>query len=49
MALILIVDDSQTQQHQMAKIIKDLGHDVITANDGREASTKPSRPTRIWF
>ncbi len=40
MALILIVDDSPTQQHQMTKIVKEMGHDVVTAVDGRDGVKK---------
>jgi twitching motility two-component system response regulator PilH len=36
MARILIVDDSPTQTLSLAKILKKLGHDVMTAKDGAE-------------
>lgn len=36
MARILIVDDSPTQTLSLAKIVKKLGHEVLTAKDGVE-------------
>ena len=36
MARILIVDDSPTQTLSLAKIVKNHGHEVLTAKDGLE-------------
>lgn len=36
MARILIVDDSSTQIFYLTKIVKELGHEVITATNGSE-------------
>lgn len=36
MARILIVDDSPTQTLSLTKIVKKLGHEVLTAKDGVE-------------
>ncbi|MEE4361216.1 MAG: response regulator [Pseudomonadales bacterium] len=36
MARILVVDDSPTEVHQLAEILRRHGHDVISAETGRE-------------
>ena len=40
MALILIVDDSPTEVHQMRQILEAAGFEVATAGDGDEAIRK---------
>jgi twitching motility two-component system response regulator PilH len=37
MALVLIVDDSPTEQHVFCKALERHGHDTIVASDGKEA------------
>ena len=37
MALILIVDDSPTEQHVFCKALERHGYDTVVANDGEEA------------
>ncbi len=37
MALVLIVDDSPTEQHVFCKALERRGHDTVVANDGEEA------------
>jgi twitching motility two-component system response regulator PilH len=37
MALVLIVDDSPTEQHVMASALQKQGHETILASDGEEA------------
>mgnify|MGYP000582626144 CR=1 FL=1 len=39
MAKILIVDDSPTELHVLAKILKQGGHDAVTASDGEAGIT----------
>lgn len=36
MAKILVVDDSPTQQKNLAKLVEGQGHEAITASDGME-------------
>jgi twitching motility two-component system response regulator PilH len=37
MALVLIVDDSPTEQHVFCKALERHGYDTVVANDGEEA------------
>ena len=37
MALVLIVDDSPTEQHVFSKLLEKHGYDTVVANDGEEA------------
>jgi twitching motility two-component system response regulator PilH len=37
MALVLIVDDSPTEQHVFCQTLERQGHDTVVANDGEEA------------
>jgi twitching motility two-component system response regulator PilH len=37
MALVLIVDDSPTEQHVFCKLLERHGYDTVIANDGEEA------------
>jgi twitching motility two-component system response regulator PilH len=37
MALVLIVDDSPTEQHVMASALQKSGYDTVVASDGAEA------------
>ena len=37
MALVLIVDDSPTEQHVFCKALERSGHETVVANDGEEA------------
>ena len=37
MALVLIVDDSPTEQHVFCKALERRGYDTVVANDGAEA------------
>jgi twitching motility two-component system response regulator PilH len=37
MALVLIVDDSPTEQHIFCKALERHGHDTVVASDGEEA------------
>ena len=37
MALVLIVDDSPTEQHVMANVLKKHGYETVVACDGEEA------------
>lgn len=37
MALVLIVDDSPTEQHIFCQALEKSGHDTLVANDGEEA------------
>ena len=39
MALVLIVDDSPTEQHVFCKALERAGFDTVVANDGEEALT----------
>jgi twitching motility two-component system response regulator PilH len=39
MALVLIVDDSPTEQHIIAKMLENHGFETVVASDGREAIT----------
>jgi len=36
MSRVLVVDDSPTEMHIITEMLKKHGHEVITANDGRE-------------
>ena len=49
MAKILIVDDSPTELHVLAKILKEGGHDAVTATDGESgiAAAKAQAPDVI--
>jgi len=40
MARVLIVDDSESQLYALSKIVEDAGHDVITAENGKEGVEK---------
>lgn len=37
MALVLIVDDSPTEQHVISSVLKKHGYDTVLASDGEEA------------
>ena len=37
MALVLIVDDSPTEQHVIAKMLENHGYETVVASDGEEA------------
>ncbi len=37
MALVLIVDDSPTEQHVFCKVLERCGHETLVASDGEEA------------
>ena len=37
MAKILIVDDSRVYRYSLRKLVKDWGHEVVTANNGEQA------------
>jgi twitching motility two-component system response regulator PilH len=37
MALVLVVDDSPTEQHIFCKALEKHGHDTVVASDGEEA------------
>ena len=39
MALVLIVDDSPTEQHVIARLLEKNGFETVVANDGEEAIT----------
>jgi len=39
MALVLIVDDSPTEQHVIANMLENHGFDTVVASDGEEAIT----------
>jgi twitching motility two-component system response regulator PilH len=49
MALVLIVDDSPTEQHVIARLLEKNGFETIVANDGEEAISiaEQSRPDVI--
>jgi len=49
MALVLIVDDSPTEQHIFCAALERSGHDTIVANDGEEAiaTAEQARPEVI--
>lgn len=37
MALVLVVDDSPTEQHIIARVLQDHGFETVVASDGQEA------------
>ena len=49
MALVLIVDDSPTEQHVIARLLEKNGFETVVANDGEEAISiaEQSRPDVI--
>ena len=49
MALVLIVDDSPTEQHVIARLLEKHGFETVVANDGEEAISiaEQSRPDVI--
>ena len=49
MALVLIVDDSPTEQHVIARLLEKHGFETLVANDGEEAISlaEQSRPDLI--
>ena len=49
MALVLIVDDSPTEQHVIARLLEKHGFETLVANDGEEAISlaEQSRPDVI--
>jgi len=49
MALVLIVDDSPTEQHVIARLLEKNGFETVVANDGEEAISiaEQSRPDLI--
>jgi twitching motility two-component system response regulator PilH len=49
MAKILIVDDSPTELHVLTKILKQAGHDAVTASDGEAgiATARAQSPDAI--
>ena len=40
---ILVADDSSTLRNHLQKILQKLGHEVVTASDGREAWELPAQ------
>jgi len=51
MALVLVVDDAQTDRELMARVISAAGHRVVLATDGKEAIAlaKAHRPALIFL
>ena len=49
MALVLVVDDSPTDQHVISGLLEKNGHETLLANDGEEAIkvARASRPDLI--
>lgn len=51
MAVVLIVDDAQTDRELMARVVTAAGHRAITASDGKEAIAlaKAHKPAMIFL
>ncbi len=51
MAVILVVDDAQTDRELMSRVVTGSGHRVITASDGKEAIAlaKAQKPALIFL
>ena len=49
MATVLVIDDSTFQRKWLTRVFENLGHEVVTANNGREGLDKleSSRPDMI--
>lgn len=40
MARVLIIDDSRLQRNAIVRMVKDMGHDVLEASNGKEGKQK---------